>query len=441
MFFLSALLVGLTPWIAGGLLGLLLSRKYCPAVRLLVALSFALLAQEALAILGLVLASFGINIFSTTTVVLLLVAIAVLGWLNRPQRLKATIAVRFAPAVFLCLFSCLFIFLSFVAFTLPASGWDTLWHWAPISVELLQTQTQEPPISWHYSGTHPATVAAISAWWAAWYPGGEWTIGFGAWILCWISASVAVGSYVYATCRNLTISLFAAYIVASMPLLENHALQGGYAEIFIVCHVVISAALLNIGAKKRDKFLLALGLLVATGTIALKNIGWLYGLAVIVGLIISHYRLFTPLVQTLALAVIAFIFIGISQHDENIQFFFGNRTLSLEMTNTGQIFTNQIYALFVNSSFSIAPLLFFTALGLSWTASGGQQNYSELPLVAAAFTLGFLTLSQFTDYGFLYALPQSDTGNSRLSIPFAAMSIMTIPYIVERIQMRRATAP
>lgn len=433
----TALFIAMMPWLIGGLLGTLLAKRSDSSVRIIAFAGAALIGQEFIAALGLLMAYLGVTLFNPIIPLCLALATVVLLFANRTeQRLRRT-SLTVVDAVLLIGIACLLAFITFAALNTPTAGWDTLWHWAPISREFIDAQLQEPPTSWSYSGTHPATASIISAWSAGWVPNETITPAFVGWILGWLSIVMTVGAYTQVTCERLSLSLLLAYGVGALPLLENHVLQGGYAEIFVAGHVVAATALLSIGAKNQDNRLLALGLTLAITAVALKNIGWLYGLAVIVGVYVSHRQIFNLRSQALILGLLAITYFAVSGFSGNIEFKLGNRTLNIELSNAAQIFINQGYLLLVNGSFSIAPLLFLIAMALSWRPTYTHDRYLAAPLVVASGILGFLTLSQFTDYGFLYALPHNDTGNSRLSIPFGVVSVMTVPFILRRLDLHR----
>ena len=436
---ITVVLIAILPWLAGGLIGSLVTKGCCGSVRIIAFSGAALIGQEMIAALGLALAYMGTTLFTPIIPAVIAALVLLLLFAQRADIQVDMRGVTFIDSALLLGTASLSTFIAFVAFNTPTAGWDTLWHWAPISKEFIDAQLQEPPAQWSYSGTHPATVAIISAWGAGWLPNQTITTAFTGWALCWLSIVMTVGAYAHVMCRKLSLSLLLAYGVGSLPLLENHVLQGGYAEIFIAGHLATATALLSIGARDRDNRLLALGLILTITTLALKNIGWLYGLAVMIGIFLSHHQTFTLRLQALILVLLALAFFAISWCSGDIEFRLGNRVLGIELSNAAQVFINQGYLLFVNGSFSIAPVLFLLALGLSWRPIHTQDRYLDAPLVVASAILGFLTLSQFTDYGFLYALPHNDTGNSRLSIPFAVISVMTVPFILERLKLKPTT--
>ncbi|MDG2442628.1 MAG: hypothetical protein P8M13_05150 [Luminiphilus sp.] len=437
---ITALFISILPWFVGGLIGALMTKGRSGSIRIIAFAGAALIGQELIAALGLVLAHLGITIFTPIVPLLLALVGALLLFAHKADLRIETTGITFIGGGLLLGIICLLTFITFITLNTPTAGWDTLWYWAPISKEFIDVQLQNPPIRWSYSGTHPTTVAIISAWGAGWLANQAVITAYTGWVMCWLSITMTVGAYTHLMCKKLSLSLLLAYCVGSLPLLENHVTQGGYAEIFVAGHVAAATALLSIGAKNKDNRLLILGLILAVTTLALKNIGWLYGLAVIAGVFLSHHQTFTLRFQALILALLTLAFFATGWHSGDIEFRLGNRTLIVEPSNAAQIFINQCYMLFVNSSFSIVPLLFLVALGLSWRPINTHDQYLlDAPLVVAAAILGFLTLSQFTDYGFLYALPHNDTGNSRLSIPFAVVSVMTIPFILDRLKFQPAT--
>jgi len=70
-----------------------------------------------------------------------------------------------------------------------------------------------------------------------------------------------------------------------------------------------------------------------------------------------------------------------------------------------------------------------------------ERGYELLPWVISWLILGMLIASQLTDYGYLYALPGNDTGNSRFSLIFIGCSTLTVAYLYNMVVRQSKTTP
>lgn len=316
----------------------------------------------------------------------------------------------------------------------PAAGWDTLWYWAEISQNFIHTIQTNPIPRWEQEQTHPSTVAIISAWNAAHIPsaGGIGPVYF-SWWLTWISILLMVYGYTKAITNNTSTSALVAASSASVPLLTNHALLGGYAEIFLSASVAGATALLTLSLKEHNRVLALLGLVLVLTCTTLKNTGFIFGSCVVLGYLAClaiNRGLGKWLIGLMAVFALSAGLLVITAGEQTISFEIGSRQLTLELTNARFIFRNELISLFYNASFSTAALLLLAPI-MIFGVLGGRQKKMDLasllmPWVTSLILLGMLCASQLTDYGFLYAIPNNDTGNSRLSLPLVVCTLLLV---------------
>ena len=316
----------------------------------------------------------------------------------------------------------------------PAAGWDTLWYWAEISQDFIHTIQTTPIPRWEHEQTHPSTVAIVSAWNAAHIPSaGSFGPAYFSWWLAWISILLMVYGYTEAITNNTNTSALVAAASASVPLLTNHALLGGYAEIFLSAGVAGATALLALSLKEHNRGFALLGLVLALSCTTLKNTGFIFGSCVVLGYIVClaiNRGLGKWLIGLMAVFALSAGLLVITAGEQTISFEIGSRQLTLKLTNAAFIFRNELISLFYNASFSITALLLLAPI-MIFGISRGRQGKIDLasllmPWLTSLILLSMLCTSQLTDYGFLYAIPGNDTGNSRLSLPLMVCTLLIV---------------
>ena len=317
----------------------------------------------------------------------------------------------------------------------PPAGWDTLWSWAEISNSYLSYAASSPTEAWGFQSTHPNTVAILGAW-SSWVREFFEAAGpvYAPWFFVFLSAQFAVIGYVKHASGALTPALLAGLALTSLPLLQDHVVVGGYSEIFLMATVICGAATAAIGLQINSKALIVLSLLLAASCIAYKNIGLLYGAcvaggALLVALLNSlKYRTATLIAMGIA-ATCGVLFLVWLDNQAGSTVSIGSRSLQLQLSNLQGIPLNEYYSLVVNQSFHVAAALLLLPIPFVVRTFKLERGYELLPWVISWLILGMLLASQLTDYGYLYALPGNDTGNSRfslISIGTAILSLATI---------------
>ena len=334
----------------------------------------------------------------------------------------------------------------------PTTGWDTLWGWAEIAKRFIATIQTDPITGWVHNETHPSTVAIVSTWAATHLP---ITAGIGAsyfsWWLVWLSIVLTVYGYTQALTDNRNTSVLAAALSASVPLLTNHALLGGYAEIFLAAGVAGSTALMTLSLKEHNRAFALLGLVLALSCITLKNTGFIFSGCVVLGYLVClaiNHGFARWLIGLAAVLAASTALLVITAGEQALSFEIGSRQLTLKLADAALIFRNELISLFYNASFSITALLLFVPVLIFGATSEHRKKEELMSLLMPWFTslilLGMLCASQLTDYGFLYAIPGNDTGNSRLSLPLMACTLLIIGPLsatVANIEHRRPISP
>ena len=317
---------------------------------------------------------------------------------------------------------------------MPAVGWDTLWSWAEISKSFINTTQADPTPAWVHDQTHPSTVAVIAASATAYIPtsGGVGPVYF-SWWLVWLSVLLIIFGYTDAVTKNINASALATVVSASIPLMTNHVILGGYAELFLAAATVGATATLVLSLKEQDEKLALLGLLVALSCATLKNTGFVFSSCIFIGyttcLAISRGFGKWVILFATVMGVSGALFI-LTLPSQSMTFEMGNRQLILELGNAHLIPRNELISLFYNSSFSIIALLLLAPVitfgAPDWKRSDKEVSSFFMPWLTSVIILGMLCASQLTDYGFLYATPTNDTGNSRFSLPFVVCALLVI---------------
>ena len=422
---LAALFAGAMPWVIGASLAYFAFRSHRTPIRITCVAAGALIGNQFLAGVAIALSHLGISIFSVSAFVyatLTVICLVSVVYLEFPRT-------RFKLSLAQLALSLLTAFVFAVGFTIsaltPAAGWDTLDYWAPLAKFFIESNLAVPVEPWRNHGTHPSTVAIVSAWWAFW--GSNFSL-FGiqyiGWILTWLTLVMGIFSYVLFVTQQPTLALV-LYLTATIPL-ESHAVFGGYAELFLATHIALATALISIGLHEKKVDVTVFGIMCACGCIFLKNIGWIYALIAMIAFATAFFKVRKTffLSSVTVLGIIILVVVYAISTTQNLHIFIGNRELIVTEPAVMQILLNQFFSLFYNQSFSLAPLIFVICF-LIWVREPDRGlSGDDLPIITCLLILGLLMASQLTDYGYYYALPDNDTGNSRLTLPFAPLAVL-----------------
>ena len=309
----------------------------------------------------------------------------------------------------------------YITTILPPSGWDSLWYWSYISSGIIDHTDKGPFAAWYYDEghPHPHTVATIAA----------WSTGirnyfdvagpvYAPWFYVYLSCCGAVAAHIYNQTRDKLYTLAVGLCFASTPLLENHIMIGGYAEIFLLASVVSATSIATIGLQNKCYKTIALAAVFAVSCCAYKNIGFIVTTCMFVafGICVLQEKFgFKKTFKFLAPgSLLALLVFTVCVLNTGIEINLAGRNLQLQVANISEIPKNQLFAFFINNSFGLAAALLI--LGFSQYSSRAFAGHTCLSLYVALILFSALSLAQLSTYGFNVAVPENDTGNSRMSL-------------------------
>lgn len=452
--FASLIILLTTPWLVGGLAFLLtkpngLSQVGSEWVLFGVGGVSGLLG---FGLLSIVATKFGLSLFQPSGVLLVIflfldVVLAFFAFHEAKNPIKNSASINhvkasrgFSVLLFLILITTVGVICQ-MAWVTPAAGWDTLDSWARIAGRFIESNQVIDVQPWAHARTHPSTTAVIAAW-SAWSRDQTSSLGpvYFPWWLVWLSILFIVYGYTSVVTQSMLISLLAASVGATLPLLTNHTVLGGYAEIFLAATAVGSAALLSLGQLMKNWRFIAAGLIFSFTTGFYKNTGVIFSACIIVGWLLSHLMTLgygrKILVGLILAGIGVFGMLLLWDGFAGTMFKFGTRKLVVQPENLWLIPRNELYILFNNGSFNILPLflLFPITLLLQPRAVFTDKNTAGAtltPWMVSLSVLAFLAGVQLTEYGFLYASPGGDTGNSRLTLAAIVCLILSIGWLVK----------
>ena len=324
----------------------------------------------------------------------------------------------------------------------PLQSWDALSFWGRNATFVLRAEEGGISVG-DYWNRHPMTISIISAWsaWSAQAAGGDMLL-FVPWLLAW--TAIGTVTYSFGCMFNLERSacLVLASAALSIPLLDNHALLSGYGEIYNALGISLAVFFLIKGQQNGYDKNWFFGACLGFTLLVYKNIGAIYVACIVSGAISSWMwgiskKLLITIFSAIILAVLAanyynvsFFFmenrIGFDHNSDDV--FFGGYRLKQEGGTALTIFQNQVHALLINSSYSVA----FLSLLVIAIAQLIYLRSSKAALVIIVPVLGVMLFgfSQVFDLAYIYATPENDTGNSRFMLPIMALTPMSLVPVI-----------
>jgi len=307
-------------------------------------------------------------------------------------------------------------------------------QWVPAARDYLQSNgSGVAPWTWeNHRSAHPATISAMIAVSAS-------PNQFGSSILSpqiiWgiVYALLAVLLFLHSiiVTNNAYASVLLVLAVMTSPLIENHVLIFGYAEIFLVL-ALVSGPLLLVHfreVKSTISIIFVSGVCLA----ALKNIGWMIWCIMVGAYVLAMIGENRSILLKILLIAAPFFLVAIlyTFYSRGIELEFNLRfrdLLILQPENIFMIPRNELYSLFLNSSFGLVPLALVFAIIYFFYGDLKGREYYYLAIVSIGL-IGFLVISQLSVYGFLFAIPERDTGNSRFTQLFILVGALMLPYL------------
>ena len=456
---LLATIISISPWILGSycLGSLAVLKQYPSELRVIFAavgglvgyLVIAVLIKADQALIYPILESTSWPVFAFWTSLPVIVHVAIIFFKSHTFSTldKRSLALVLATAVYS-------LWMVYCHALLPTQGWDALGHWTDSPIALIEHVRDGNPIDeleiWK---KHPLTGVFIVAWTghSRLAAAGSWV--FAPWLTVHLSIVLILAFTSFYFSRSKSIAFVIGYLTTSTPLLENHALLGGYIEILVTAFLVGSISMILIGLESKTKLGIFIGILLAIIPSFLKNIGPMYSLLPLGALatvsLLDYFKerphLFHFFLSILILFIICILYFALNHgfkttflgselgFEPNVWrpiFLFGRR-MSFSEISPELFSVIWFYSLIVNLSFSIIWLLFLFSLFMK--SEGSQERKSAVWFMTIVIAFGFilLSLSLLLDAGLIHAIPGQDTGHSRFLIPISTM-ILFIPALVLR---------
>ena len=338
--------------------------------------------------------------------------------------------------------------------TVPTAGWDVLDYWAKKASHFVDHSSSEfsKPYSFRDSfrhvSRHPLTLNLVHAWhlWATTVVKDVSNLSITPWSLALLSIFlVTSGACIFIT-KSAAVGIIAGLMTLTMPLLENHALIGGYTEVWVSIGLTSSIAWLLVAKAEDDRTLFLIGIFLSVTIVFLRNTGFVYALIPVSSLALAkvldwvskeslylnRHQFLTLLVSLLAVVFLAAVLILYRVANVDFDIVFAGRVLSLALPDVNHVFMSEFNSKILNQSFSVSFLIVFVAV-FSMLFDSSRWTSRSVELIASAQTIGFmlLLLSLFTDHGLRHALPGSDTGHSRFSIPVFCLTPMLFAALIQ----------
>ena len=320
--------------------------------------------------------------------------------------------------------------------SVPAFGWDVFDQWAPAAGDYLTSDVaQASQWTWeNYRSAHPATISALIA---IAETDKQFLADITSAKLLWhIACSITlilVFLHTHIIGNNLVVSSLITFAASTIPLLENHAAIYGYAEIYLGL-ILISASLMLIHIAKKKTAALTVLLIATLALVSIKNIGAFLAVIMVFAYItvrvqwISEKYLKIIMLVAPCFAVLAVFCIDAAGVEMQITMRYRD-LLIVQPENLYSIPRNEFFSLILNNSFSIFPLVF--ALSVIRFSFEKEINLSHQYIAVASWGLFlFIVASQLTYYGYVYAIPERDTGNTRFTLPVLIFGLLILPYFI-----------
>lgn len=339
----------------------------------------------------------------------------------------------------------------------PVFGWDALKFWMPAAVDLIEVGSQ-PDRGWEsakaFQHRHMATVPAIYAW-SAWvferFSQHLMTFNIGLHFAFFLAVFAAY--HWRSATGKLSFSVLGAAALLTLPLMENHVLISGYAEIWLACYLAAAATAGVVYLEESTRRNLLLFVSLTSSLALLKNIGFIFALSLGISMCLIKLKAqqaqitiniarsakaralgYTSLF-TLLLALCITVF-----NSQGVEYDLAGRVLKLQLNNPLEVLAFQANALIFNSSYSLLVFLFLISLCL-WVRQKKETKLNN-PQDLLFFTTISLYLMYsfgqiFTDYIYFYSSPNRDTSGSRLFLPIAALAMMCAPQLANITGVRK----
>lgn len=334
-----------------------------------------------------------------------------------------------------------------VAFATPAQGWDGLSFWLFKATQLVNHSGDADYVS-TLTGRHGNTIPSLFA--ASSIVQFQNNLFNLAWPLnlLFLLSFLAVISPQQAAYKGATIFLVVAVSGVAVPLVENHFIMVGYSEFLIGCVLVCVIKSMSLYRHQHNYRFLLIGFFLIFLLARMKFGSLIYIAPLLAHLVICRARSCEDLYLASALAFIVIFFVAwccfqISLSDESSRLMGvvsgSSQNVEFGIDRLLAVARNILYALLVNQSYSVWPLIFVFALFFLLNAPRSTGWLYSVSV--SSFWIGLLMLGclQIDNYFFETAVPESDTGGSRHLIPFFMLGVFVLPKLIEFVSFRCGT--
>ncbi|MEH6607768.1 MAG: hypothetical protein V7696_00250 [Halioglobus sp.] len=182
-------------------------------------------------------------------------------------------------SIFFAMFLCLFLF---AWSELPAQGWDSLDSWLVHASNIAALVEDQDGSAYFYEQRHPLTISAMMA-----LPGllnaanGNSAASIWLGVIPYVSMALVCFGYSRFLGVDNKIQVITIYMLLSVPLITNHTLLFGYADIWLASALVATVALSGLFLRTKDWQTLGLALTGLLAMVAVKNIGTIFAIAIL----------------------------------------------------------------------------------------------------------------------------------------------------------------
>lgn len=382
--------------------------------------------------------SLGLTGSLSITIILIVVSVVFLFFIGVRSIARGPI-VNFGLVALLMLAVSYLVFLIYLIGLIPISGWDVLDYWGNNAARFLEYSAAGAvdPYSGLTSYTHPHTIINLNA--ASTY------LKFGErpyfyihgipWLYSYITIAALIFSVGYRQLKNVYKAAVLAIVGCGTPLLEQHIISPGYAEIHLSACVLAATVLFLRLCEGRNLIFLVLFTLFIVAVALIKNSGIIF--SAIISLSAGIYILNSQSklarkeipIKILLLLMIFLVCAAIFYQLEG-SITFGSRVLVFS-SYSPDIPAYFVAKYFKNMSFSVLGIS--TILGIISLSFCGRGSKAVFVAFVILGVESMLTLSLATEYGRSIAGPGFDIGNSRLTLPAVVLVPIFLTLIIQEL--------
>lgn len=321
--------------------------------------------------------------------------------------------------------------------SLPMFGWDVFTYWGPTAIAMVEHQTLSTGGVFESTHRHPLLIPSTIAFGFSnaveiTKNQGIWTM----WMLMSFTSLLAISSYAREKGLSIIVMVGVCLTGLTTPLLENHMVLAGYAELAVGVSLLLShVSFANWMRAPQTKYLFLLpAIYFSIVPLLMKNIGYIYSALFITAVIFSQLKARWILVFfcVFLLSILLVLWQGfivswgdsvlIAIRPEISRIIAGGYVMDINFPDLATVEASFTAAFLKNSSFNVYVVLISIAFW-GWVTLPERQDSSSV--IVCIFLSSVWILIQFTDYGAGLVGEGEDILGSRFLVP-ASLFIPTI---------------